>query len=69
MMLSVVLSIGLRLTKDDTEINQGENRRERHDETSEEGKNCECSKSKPDDFLRAKYEHMMGSFGLINCRS
>ncbi len=29
------------------------------------GRNCEIQQSKPDDFLRAKYEHMMGGSGLI----
>ncbi len=29
------------------------------------GKIVRYSKSKPDDFLRAEYEHMMGGSGLI----
>ncbi len=35
---------------------------ERHDETSERGRDTSCTK--PDDF-HAKYEHMMGGSGLI----
>ncbi len=47
--------------QDDTEISIRAKTwtNERHDETSERGRNCRYSKSKPDDFLRAKYEHMM----------
>ncbi len=60
MMLSVVLSIGLQLAQDDTEeisIRAKTRTNERHDETSERGRVVRYSKSKPDDFLRAKYEH------------
>ncbi len=31
----------------------------------EQGRNCSAAKSKPDDFLRAEYEHMMSSSGPI----
>ncbi len=59
MMLSChVLSIGLQLT-DDTEIPI---RAKKHELTNDmmkrAGKVVRYSKSKPDDFLRAKYEHI-----------
>ncbi len=67
MMLSVVLSIGFTVNKMILEISIRAKIRtnERHDETSERKRIVRYSKSKPDDFLRAKYEHMMGGSGLI----
>ncbi len=53
MMFSVVLSIGLRLNKMwYWNINQAKKTRtnERHDETSERGRNCDTANLKPDDF-------------------
>ncbi len=66
-----VLSISLRLTRWYWNINQGE----KHELTNDMMKRAKgegivrYSKSKLDDFLRAKYEHMMGGSGLMaSCR-
>ncbi len=60
MMLSVIYRF--TVNKMDTEISIRAKTRtnERHDETSEGEGIVRYSKSEPDDFLRAKYEHMMG---------
>ncbi len=55
MMFSVILSIGLFKQQDDTEISIRAKTRtnERHDETSERGRNCEIQQTRPDDFMRS----------------
>ncbi len=62
--------MGLRLPRWYWNINQGENTNQRTtwwNERKWEGIRG-YSKSKPDDFLRARYEHMMGGSGLASCR-
>ncbi len=66
MILSVVLSIGLQLTKMILKYqSEASYRQQQHDETSERKGGEDTINLKPDDFLRAEYEHMIGSSGLM----